>query len=341
MKEQMNANISDGIEEGKITLKVLTTNTASITLMTEDKFGGKVIQPEAAANRVVGEHGLSMSIEIQDGDEKHLFLMDTGGLTQAIIENSTQLGIDLHEVEKLILSHGHFDHWGALPAVIPLLKEGTELILNPLVYEQNYAALSTSGEEIPAEELGPNLRQLSKEGKLKINKKLPQLNKNLITKLAEEHDIKIIETNEPIKLYKGITTSGEIELSDEDEVTKGMYIQKARKEFEKNYFRDETSIYINVKDKGLAVLTGCGHCGIINTIKHAQNLTGINDIYAAIGGFHEEWNPPEKIKKKVDYFEQINPDIICGMHCTGFEFNKLMSDHPAHTLGVTGTEFHL
>ncbi|MFO7795334.1 MAG: MBL fold metallo-hydrolase [Promethearchaeati archaeon] len=337
----MSIDISEGIEEGKVTLRVLTTNTASITVLTEEKFGGKVIQPEAAANRVVGEHGLSMSIEIQDGEEKHLFLLDTGGLTQAIIDNSKQLGVDLNEVEKLILSHGHFDHWGALPAVIPLLKEGTELILNPLVFEQNYVALPKSGEEIPAEELGPNLRKLDKEGKLLINKKLPQLNKTMIMNLAEENNIKIIETTEPMKLYDGICTSGEIELFDEDEITKGFYFQKGRKEFEKHNFRDETAIYFNIKGKGLAVLTGCGHCGIMNTIQHGQNLTGIDQVYAVIGGFHEEWNPVDKLKRKVQYFEELNPEIICGMHCTGFGFNKLMSDHPAHTLGVVGTEFHL
>jgi 7,8-dihydropterin-6-yl-methyl-4-(beta-D-ribofuranosyl)aminobenzene 5'-phosphate synthase len=337
----MSIDISEGIESGKVTIKVLTTNTASITLLTEDKFKGKVIQPEAAANRVVGEHGLSMSFQIEENGESHLFLMDTGSLTQAIIENSKQLGINLNDVEKLVLSHGHFDHWGGLTAVIPLLKEGTELIMNPRVYDQNYAVITKTGEEIPAEELGENLRALDKAGKLKMNKKLPSLNKKMITDIAEQNNINIVETNEPMKLYKGITTSGEIELFDEEEVTTGIYIQKSRKEFEKHLFRDETSIYINVKDKGLVAITGCGHTGIRNTIKHGQKLTGIDKVYAVIGGFHEEWTPIEKIVEKVKYFEEINPEIICGMHCTGFTFNKLMSDHPTHTLGVVGTEFHL
>lgn len=91
----------------------------------------------------------------------------------------------------------------------------------------------------------------------------------------------------------------------------------------------------------MVALTGCGHCGIINTIKHGQKLTGVDKIYAVIGGFHEEWNPIEKIEQKIKYFEDINPEIICGMHCTGFNFNNLMSKHPAHTLGMVGTEFHL
>jgi 7,8-dihydropterin-6-yl-methyl-4-(beta-D-ribofuranosyl)aminobenzene 5'-phosphate synthase len=145
----------------------------------------------------------------------------------------------------------------------------------------------------------------------------------------------------PVEIYPGIVTSGTIELFDQEEVTKSIYIQKGRKEFEKHTFRDETAVYINVEDFGLVVLTGCGHCGIKNIIKHGQKLTGVNKVYAVIGGFHEEWNPVEVIKEKVKFIENLNPEIICGMHCTGFNFNKLMSDHPAHTLGIVGTEFHL
>ncbi len=334
-------DITDGIESGKVILKVLATNTTSITLLTEEKFNGKVIQPEVSANRTVGEHGLAMSISVQDNDEKHLFLLDSGGLSQTIVENSKQLGMNLNDVEKFVLSHGHIDHFGGLAGVLPLFNKGTEFILNPNCFNQNYIAIMKSGEVIPAEDLGDSLRTLEKEGKLGLNIKLPILSKNMINNLVDQHGIKLVETNEPVKLYKGIATSGEIELFDKEEITKGIYIMKSRKEFETNYFRDETSIYINVKDKGLVVITGCGHCGIMNTIKHGQKLTGIDKIYAVIGGFHEEWNPIEKIEEKVKYFEELNPEIICGMHCTGFTFNKLMSRHPSHTLGIVGTEFHL
>ncbi len=334
-------DITNGIESGKVIVKVLATNTTSITLLTEEKFNGKVIQPEVSANRTVGEHGLAMSISVQDNDEKHLFLLDSGGLSQTIVENSKQLGMNLNDVEKFVLSHGHIDHFGGLAGVIPLFNRGTEFILNPNCFNQNYIAIMKSGEVIPAEDLGVSLRTLEKEGKLGLNIKLPILSKNMINNLVDQHGIKLVETNEPVKLYKGIATSGEIELFDKEEITKGIYIMKGRKEFETNYFRDETSIYINVKDKGLVVITGCGHCGIMNTIKHGQKLTGIDKIYAVIGGFHEEWNPIDTVEEKVKYFEELNPEIICGMHCTGFTFNKLMSRHPSHTLGIVGTEFHL
>ena len=329
------------IESGRVTLKVLSANEVSITKLTEERFDGKVVQPGRSVNRALAEHGFAMSIQIDEGDKKHMFLLDTGGLTQAIIHNCKQFNIDLKDVEKLILSHGHFDHFGGLPGVIPELSEGTELILNPDCYQQFFAAVTSDGVEIPASQLADSIRQLEKDGKLQLSGKLPLFSKSLMENLANEHKMNIIETKNPVQIYKGITTSGEIELFDENELTKGIYIMKSRKKFEKHYFRDETSLYINIKDKGLVVITGCGHNGIVNTIKHGQKLTGVEKIYAVIGGFHEEWNPTYVIEEKVKYFEEINPEIICGMHCTGFEFNNLMSRHPSHTLGMVGTEFHL
>ena len=329
------------IESGKVKLKVLTNNLTSLTNLTEAKFKGKVVQPMTLANRVVGEHGLSIAIEIEDNDSKHLFLMDTGSLPQSIFENSKLLGVDLTQVEKLVLSHGHFDHFGGLLNLLPQLKEGTEFYLNPKCYAQTVIIIPKPGESLSKEDLSLGLEELEKRGKIRGSKKLPVLNKKMVADLVEQNSIKKVETNEPVELYKGFITSGEIELFNPDEVTPNIYLQKGENDFEKHTFRDETALYFNIEDKGLVVLTGCGHCGIQNTIKHGQKLTGVDKIYAVIGGFHEEWNPIEKIKKKVEYFEEINPEIICGMHCTGFNFNRLMADHPAHTLGVVGTQFNL
>ncbi|MHA1705917.1 MAG: MBL fold metallo-hydrolase [Promethearchaeota archaeon] len=328
------------IEEGKVSVKILTTNEISMTILTEERFKGKVIQPEANANRLLGEHGLGMAITINDDDGKHLILYDTGGINQTMIGNAKQLGINLNEVEKLVLSHGHFDHFGSLMAVMPLLKEGTEIYINDDCYLQNYIALKKNGEEIPPEILGTSLRKMEKEGELLLNKKLPLLNKRLIENLANEHGLKLIGEKQPIKLHDGVAISGEIELFDENEITKGFYIQKSKKEFYKHTFRDERAIIIKLSNEGLVILTGCGHCGIVNTIKHAQKLTGVKKVHAIIGGFHEEWNLVNVVEEKVKFIEEIDPFITCGMHCTGFTFNKLMSNHHSHVLGIAGTEFN-
>jgi len=327
------------IESGNLMIKVLTTNEVSLTILPKKNLIDKVKYPGTAANRASAEHGLSMIIKIKEGEETHNILIDTGGLVNTVIENSKQFNIDLSDVDKIILTHGHFDHFGSLANVIPLLKEGTEFYLNPLCFKQFYGAITKSGEAIPAEQLPMALKTRKED--FAMNRKMPALNKTVITNLANQHGVKIIETSEPVKLYEGIITSGEIELVDPEEVTKGLYIMKSRKEFKDHTFRDETSIYINIKDKGLVIITGCGHCGIINTIKQAQKITGINQVYGVIGGFHEEWNSEELIEKKIEFIEQLNPEIVCGMHCTGFNFNKIMARHPSHTIGVTGTEFHL
>ena len=331
------------IESGKVKVKILTANSTSITLLTDEKFQGKVIQPEAEGIRATGEHGLAMSIEVMDGDLPHYYLLDTGNVTSTIMENRKVFKVNLGAIEKLIISHGHFDHFGALIKVIPELKEGCEIILNPDCYLQTHVIGFKQGKEVSVEEIGTSLRTLVKEGIIRMHKKFPLLNKTMITKVSTENNVKILETTKPQELHKGIITSGEIELFNKNEITKGLYIERSRNKFENYSARDETSLFINVKDKGLVILTGCGHVGIMNTIKHAQKLTGINKVYAIIGGFHKINQPIEQIEDTIKFIEDINPEITCGMHCTGFEFNKRMSlrGHPSHTLGVTGTEFQL
>lgn len=338
----MSIDISDGIESGNLTIRILTTNTVISTLLTDEKFEGKIIQPHTNGSKYLAEHGLAMSIEIKQGEEIRKYLLDAGGLKNSIIMNVEAMGLDFKDYNKLILSHGHVDHYGGLMNVLPKLKEGCEIMLTPNSYNQNIILVPKSGQAFYSPEvLTEKFRDLQKENKFLLNIKLPSMNKSIIENLVNQNNLKIIEINKPIKLTSEITTSGEIEIFDEKELTKGIYLMKSRKEFEKNTFRDEISIYINVKDKGLVVITGCGHTGIVNTIKHGQKLTGINKIYALIGGFHKEWEKTEDIEESVRFIEGLNPEITCGMHCTGFEFNKIMSRHPSHTFGIVGTEFHL
>lgn len=338
----MSIDISNGIESGNLIIKILTTNSVLTTLLTDQKFDGKAIQPQTNSSGLLAEHGLAMSIEIKNSHNKQMFLLDAGGSSNTIIGNAKIMGIDFKDYTKFILSHGHIDHFGGLFNTIPKLKEGCEIILTPNSYNQNFILIPKQGHNpYSPEYLTENFRELKKQNAFSFNVKLPSFNKITLENLAKKYNLKITETNKPIKLADGVITSGEIEIFDERELTKGVYLMKDRKTFIKNTFRDELSIFINMKEKGLVIITGCGHAGIINTIKHAQKLTNINKIYAIIGGFHKEWENTKDIEDAVEYIEKLNPEIICGMHCTGFEFNKIMSRHPSHTLGITGTVFHL
>ncbi|MEX2682196.1 MAG: hypothetical protein Q6373_011380 [Candidatus Sigynarchaeota archaeon] len=89
-----------------------------------------------------------------------------------------------------------------------------------------------------------------------------------------------------------------------------------------------------------AVLTGCGHAGIVNTICHGQKLAGIDRVHAVIGGFHEEIKKDADIERTIQALKNFEPAIVCGMHCTGLLFNAKMLGSAAHVQGVVGTEFH-
>ena len=335
----MKMNIGN-VESGNLIVKVMAANNTSMTLTDNKKFQGKVIQPGHKSFATIGEHGLAMSIKILEDDSTHLFLFDTAGFMQTITNNFKQFKIKLSEIEKIIISHGHLDHYGGLIPIIPELKEGCEIYLSPICFNKSYYAYTESGEELPSEDFGTSLKDLKKEGKIKYYRRSP-INRNIVYNRAIENNVKIIETTKPEKLCEGIILSGEIQIFDETELPKGLYLAKSKIEYEKHTFREEIALYINVKDKGLVVITGCSHTGIINIIKHGQKVLGIDKIYALIGGFHKERDESENIEEIVSFIEDLNPEITCGMHCTGFEFNRIMSRHPSHVIGVIGTEFHL
>ncbi|MHA2130480.1 MAG: MBL fold metallo-hydrolase, partial [Promethearchaeota archaeon] len=296
------------VESGNLKIKILANNATSITLQTDEKFQGKVIQPQFDAVNTVGEHGLGMSVTVDDGEKSHLFLFDTGSIKQSIIGNIDALGVKYDDIEKIILSHGHFDHFGALTNIIPKLKEGSQIYLNSACFDQYHIIFSVTGERIPLDELGPNLNKLVKEGKIK-HRKLDLLDKNVVYDLANKNGVEIIETSEAIKFYEGIIISGEIDIFDKDEVSKGFYKETSPNVFEEHTFRDENSLYINIKDNGLVILTGCGHVGIVNTIRHAQKITEINKVYGIIGGFHKENQSLEAIKSAFGFIERLDPKI--------------------------------
>ena len=106
-------------------------------------------------------------------------------------------------------------------------------------------------------------------------------------------------------------------------------------------FIGEQSIVLNAKGKGLVVLSGCSHRGIVNIVKHAQKMTGIEKVHAIIGGFHLTNAKPELIQKTIADIKTIRPDYIVPTHCTGFEaitaFAREMPDQ--FILNTAGTKY--
>jgi len=320
----------------RVTLKIVTANTTDVTLRTEEDFKDKVVQPGPSSISCLAEHGLAILVRIDDGDRVNQYLYDMGGLNATIINNLKVLKINPQEFNRVIISHGHYDHWGGIIPLLSLLTPKTEFLFNAEVFFPRYFV----SKELLGTEIAPaDIDRLKKEQKLR---ELPKFPEKKVRRLALENNIKFNYVNEAMKIAPGVFLSGKIEIDDEAELTKGLLILKEGKMMD-DTFSDELALYINVKDKGLIVLTGCGHAGIINTIKYGQKITGISQIYAIIGGFHQNWNTMEQIRSTIKILKTLNPELICGLHCTGFKFlAEAMQQMPLKTaLAVVGTTIHL
>jgi len=243
----------------------------------------------------IAEHGFSVLIRIRVGDKQAQVLFDAGLSRRGILHNLDALEISLQEVQAIILSHGHADHALGLPGVVERLgTRNMPLILHPDAYLERKLVLP-SGDEIgiPA----PKLRDFRRE------------------------NIEIVEEVGPSMLVdEMILVSGEIARTTDFEKGFPIHYAKRHDQWEPDpLIMDDQCALIHVKGKGLIVITGCGHSGIINTIRNAQAITGIQKIYSVIGGFHLTGGYFEPIiPATIAELKEINPRYLMPGHCTGW-----------------------
>ncbi len=243
----------------------------------------------------VAEHGFSALIRVKRGNTSGTVLFDTGLNPRNLLYNMDALEIELAEIQSVILSHGHPDHaMGLLGLAQRVGSQHLPLVLHPDAYLERKLVLP-NGEEIS----------------------LPPPRK---ADLLREH-IEVIEEIGPSMLIEGmILISGEIARTTNFE--RGFPIHYAR--YEQGWgpdplIHDDQCAIIQVQDKGLVIVTGCGHAGIINIIRNAQALTGVPEIYAVIGGFHLNGPLFEPIiPATIAALQQINPHYLVPGHCTGW-----------------------
>jgi 7,8-dihydropterin-6-yl-methyl-4-(beta-D-ribofuranosyl)aminobenzene 5'-phosphate synthase len=241
---------------------------------------------------LMAEHSLCLFISIYDGGKKHNILLDTAENGVSLKNNIDILELDLKSVENLVLSHAHSDHTHGLEWVMTQLDRKASVIAHPDVFLTGRTCIDA--------------------GKTIIND-CPS--KEMITSCGNQ----IIESREPYFDSENLfTVTGQIPRKTNFEKLKyESYLERAGvKEFDN--ILDDQAIAINIKDKGLLIISGCAHSGIINTVNYSKEITGVDKVYGVIGGFHL----PPKIKsnvteKTIEAFKKINPEIIVPMHCTG------------------------
>jgi 7,8-dihydropterin-6-yl-methyl-4-(beta-D-ribofuranosyl)aminobenzene 5'-phosphate synthase len=275
---------------------------------------GKVIDAPLA------EHGFSALVEVRKGDAVHRLLFDTGLTPDGCVENLRRLGRDCGDLEAIVCSHGHLDHTTGLSGLIDRLgRTNLPVIIHPEFWTQR--RISIPGAE-PFE--------------------LPTTSRHAL----EGAGFEIIENRQPSFLFdRSVLVTGEVDRTTPFE--RGFPIHEARRDgrWEPDpLILDDQALVANVAGKGLLVITGCGHAGVVNICRYAQRLTGVERLHAVIGGFHLNGPLFEPIiGDTVDALARLAPDVLVPAHCTGWKATHAIAHRlpDAFIPNSVGTTFQL
>lgn len=230
-------------------------------------------------------------------------LMDTGASPMTVVQNAKVLGINLASVDIMVLSHGHYDHTGGFPSLLSAMKKEIEIIAHPAVWGLKYGKDRETGEYNYA---GIPYRQEE----------------------LERLGARFTLTPEPTWITEDIVTSGEEPMTTDFEAVDHFLYLKEGDQFIPDSVADDQSLYIRT-ELGLVIILGCAHRGIINIIRHARKLTGMESVYMVVGGTHLFTAPEEPFAQTVAALREIEVQKLGVSHCTGMKKSVML----AHEFG--------
>lgn len=245
---------------------------------------------------LIAKHGLSLLVEGEGNKEKFSMLMDTGPSPNILLHNIKVMGVDLSKIRFVFISHGHYDHTGGLLGIIKHIGKKAFAIAHPKVFDM----------------------------KLKIDPILENIGSPFKQSEVEAVGGVILLAKNSVKLTNEIMTTGEIDRNTVYEEVKNFWTIDGEI-FKEDIMQDDQALIINVKGKGLVIVSGCAHSGIINTVRQAKKVAGIDNIYAVLGGFHLNKADKKRIQLTTDELLKIDPKFVGPCHCTGVDaINQLV-----------------
>jgi 7,8-dihydropterin-6-yl-methyl-4-(beta-D-ribofuranosyl)aminobenzene 5'-phosphate synthase len=254
------------------------------------------VSPDSGVpDALIAEPGFSALVRIEKAGRRRTLLFDTGVSPGGMVENMRRLGIAPDEIEVIVLSHGHWDHVTGMEGLVRVLgRTRLPVMIHPEFWARR--RISFPGLE-PAE--------------------LPATSRAAL----EGMGFAIVEERQPSFVLDGsVLITGEVDRTTEFEI--GFRGHEALRDgawTPDPLILDDQAVVVSLGDRGLVVLSGCGHAGIVNTVRHARKLTGNDAVAAIIGGFHLSGPMFESIiEPTIDAIAELSPSLLVPAHCTGW-----------------------
>jgi 7,8-dihydropterin-6-yl-methyl-4-(beta-D-ribofuranosyl)aminobenzene 5'-phosphate synthase len=282
-----------------------------------------------ARNVLHNQWGLSLFLESERDQEQRTILLDFGYTSAALINNMGLMKADPSKIQALIVSHGHVDHYGGL---IGFLEKYRSVLPADL-------KLYAGGEDNFCHRLrGTTVGQLGENG-------------TLVRGEIDAHKVATVLCETPTVIAGHAFTTGKIKRNSIERVLPNGFVDYTKESAGCDYGHytaaelqgkpvpdehvHEHATCFNIRGKGLVVISSCGHVGIVNSVRQAQEVSGVQKVHAIVGGFHLGPAPADYLKQVLAEIKNLEPDVLIPMHCSGLNFvleaRAQMPDHVIST----------
>jgi 7,8-dihydropterin-6-yl-methyl-4-(beta-D-ribofuranosyl)aminobenzene 5'-phosphate synthase len=275
---------------------VLVDNVSDALLASSEVARRPPLSLNPEADQLLAEHGYSLLITVESDGSRQSILYDAGFTRHTALHNLDVLGVKVNELRAIALSHGHADHHGGLAGMLSRVgRLGMPVVLHPDAWLERKIVFP-DGREVPAPP--PSHADLGREG------------------------VELVEERGPSLLIDGsVLVSGQVERKTDFEPGFPVQYRRRGHDWEPDYMVwDDQGVIVEVKDKGLVVLSSCSHSGIINVLWNAQRLTGQHNLHAFVGGCHLTGAIMEPvIPRTLEELKALRFHYIVPGHCTGWK----------------------
>ena len=318
-------------EADSVVVTYLVENSIDMLLGEDHERGicrcGLIEHFDPALDKPMAENGISIHVAVHSAGRAFEYLFDFGLTPGVLKHNAHALRVDLSRVQQLVLSHGHPDHFGGVAGALELVGRPVPLVTHADAFLPRFAVMG--------------------DGRV-----ASFYNQAFNADEVERGGGRFVLSRDAVEIGPGVVTTGEIARTSAfegpragaDRWQSGLYqVRDGRWELDEVW--DEQAFVVNIKGRGLLILTGCGHAGVVNTINHAMQLTGVQRLAGVMGGFHLGFptTPAANVGLTMDALANFAPDFVVPSHCSGLDALAAAKARlpQAFTQYAVGTRFHI